>query len=187
MADTDTKHLRPTKQTDVFWRGLYGASHAGSAYVVDVDYFDIRERVRLYRDGVLADERRSPATFDLGGGATIRASMALYGMKRAELTVDGAAPAKLVPLAGTAEAKRMAFDRERPALSTLIAALSWIVLAIAAITQVPNMLNGIGRVVGFSVPAFALPDWLNLVLGVLGIAAALDRALRMKHNPLLDD
>ena len=113
--------------------------------------------------------------------------MALYGMKRAELAVDGAAPAKLVPLAGTAEAKRMAFDRERPALSTLIAALSWIVLAIAAITQVPNMLNGIGRVVGFSVPAFALPDWLNLVLGVLGIAAALDRALRMKHNPLLDD
>ena len=27
--------LRPTKATDVFWRGLFGAGHSGSLYVVE--------------------------------------------------------------------------------------------------------------------------------------------------------
>ena len=32
--------LRPTKATDVFWRGLFGAGYGGSSYVVEVDFFD---------------------------------------------------------------------------------------------------------------------------------------------------
>ena len=186
--------LRPLKATDGFWRGLFGVGCDGAAYVVEVDFFDFSEKVRLYRDGVLVDEQRSPARFALENGAHIEAAMALYGMKRAHLVrPDGRAQA-LTPLPGTAEGKRAAFGRRHPAASRAMAALSWAVLVVALVTQIPNVLNSLangaalaGVPLSFTVPTFALPDWLNTTLGVLGIAAALDRGLRMVHNPLLDD
>ncbi len=69
----------------------------------------------------------------------------------------------------------------------LLAGVAWIILATALVTQVPNLLNGIGHLTGWSVPTFGLPGWLDVFLGVAGILAGLDRGLRMKHNPLLDD
>ena len=143
--------LRPLKPADVFWRGLYGIAHEGSQYVVEVDFFDIKEKVRLYRDGVLIGEKRSPASFDIDG-ACISAAMALYGMKHA-----------------------------------LLGATAWFVLAVALVTQVPNLLNGVGSLTGWTVPTFGLPPWLDGFLSVAGILAGLDRGLRMKHTPLLDD
>ncbi len=185
--------LRPTKATDVFWRGLFGAGYGGSSYVVEVDFFDFGEKVRLYRDGCLAEEQKSPARFVLDDGAVIEAAMALYGMKRAHLVASGRARA-LLPLPGTAEALRLAFDREHPVASRVIAAVSWAVLVVALVTQIPNLLNSLaqgaawlGLPLGFSVPTFALSEWLNTLLGALGIVAGLDRGLRMVHNPLLDD
>lgn len=181
--------LQPTKPTDVFWRGLYGIHYQEIDYVIEVDYFDINEKVRLYCNGILTQEQRSPAAFEIGG-ATIKASMALYGMKQAELVKreeTASKPFKLTPLKGTAEAKRLAFHQVHPISSRLIAGIAWAVLVIAAITQLPNMLNSIGYILGFSIPSFPLPEWMDLLLGILGILAALDRALRMKHNPLLDD
>lgn len=185
--------LRPAKGTDVFWRGLFGIGHGGSSYVVEVDFFDIREKVRLYRDGRLVDEQGSPARFALGDGAVIEAAMALYGMKRAHLVEGGRAWA-LLPLPGTAEALRFAFDREHPVASRAIAVGAWTVLAIALVTQFPHLLNSLangaawlGFPLGFSIPTLPLPEWLNTTLGVLGIVAGLDRGLRMVHNPLIDD
>ena len=135
----ETTTLRPLKPTDLLWRGLYGISHGGMDYVVEVDFFDIGEKVRLYRDGALAAEAKSPATFALGEGASIRAAMALY------------------------------------------------VLAVALVTQAPNLINGVSFWTGLEVPAFGLPAWLNGALSVLSILSGLDRGLRMKHSPLLDD
>ena len=185
--------LRPTKATDVFWRGLYGVGHGGSSYVVEVDFFDFGEKVRLYRDGYLVEERRSPARFVLDDGVAIEAAMALYGMKRVHLVDNGRARA-LLPLPGTAEALRFAFDHEHPVVSRAIAVVAWVVLVAALVTQIPNLLNGLaqgaawlGFPMGFSVPTFALPGWLNTLLSVLGIVAGLDRGLRMTHHPLLDD
>lgn len=188
--------LRPLKLTDVFWRGLYGVRYGGSHYVVEVDFFDIGEKVRLYRDGCLVDERPSPAHFQLDGAAAIEATMALYGMKRAHLVEEGCGcgARALEPLPGTAEARRLAFDMRHPAISRMVAVAAWAVLAVAAVTQVPNMLNSLangaawlGISAPFAVPTFALPAWLNTLLGVAGIVAGLDRGLRMVHNPLLDD
>lgn len=83
---------------------------------------------------------------------------------------------------------------EHPAASTAIAAVSWTVLAVALVTQVPNAVNGLANIaaglglpLGFALPTFAFPAWLDVLLSVLGLAAALDRGLRMVHNPLLDD
>ncbi len=189
-----TAALRPLKPADVFWRGLYGVRRDGSHYVVEVDFFDIGEKVRLYRDGRLVGERPSPARFQLEGHAAIEASMALYGMKRAHLVEEGHGARALEPLPGTAEARRLAFDARYPGISRAIAVVAWVVLAVAAVTQVPNMLNSLangaawlGVPVSFAVPTFALPAWLNVFLGAAGIVAGLDRGLRMVHNPLLDD
>jgi 5-enolpyruvylshikimate-3-phosphate synthase len=38
---------------------------------------------------MLVDTRKSPATFDLGAGTTIRASMGVLGMRQIDLVVDG--------------------------------------------------------------------------------------------------
>lgn len=182
----DRQALRPFKFSDVFWRGLYGIDYGGARYVVEVDFFDIKEKVRLYRDGHLVEEKGSPASFEIEG-ATIKAAMALYGMKVAKLIPRGQKPQALVPLPGTAEDRRLSFGRAHPAVSMLLAAAAWIVLAIALVTQMPNLLNGIGYLAGWSVPTFGLPEWLNVLLGIAGILAGLDRGLCMKHNPLLDD
>ncbi len=186
--------LRPPKPTDVIWRGLYGTEHAGAGYVVEVDFFDPGEKVKLYRNGTLAEVKRSPARFVLDEDTTIKAAMSLYGMKQAHILERDKPGRALSPLPGTAEAARQRFDQEHPTLSRMIAIISWVVLVVALVTQIPNAINGIsnglaalGFPLGFSVPTFALPAWLNAALTVLGIAAGLDRGLRMVHNPLLDD
>ncbi len=181
------KHvLRPSKFSDIFWRGLYGVDYGDARYVVEVDFFDIKEKVRLYRDDRLVEEGNSPASFDIGD-ATIEVAMALYGMKTARLVPHGQRPRPLTPLPGTAEDRRLSFGREHPVASMLLAAAAWIVLAVALVTQVPNLLNSIGYLTGWSVPTFGFPEWLNAFLGIAGILAGLDRGLRMKHNPLLND
>lgn len=186
--------LREAKRTDVLWRGLYGVEHDGAEYVVEVDFFDFRERVRLYRDGLLVEERTSPAVFEMESGARIEASMALFGMKRAHFVDVGGTERELEPLSGTAEARRRVFGDKHPAASATIAALSWTVLVVALVTQVPNAVNGLanaaaalGLPLDLALPSFAFPAWLDVLLSVLGLAAALDRGLRMVHNPLLDD
>ncbi len=203
--------LRPVRGMDVLWRGQFGVRWGEASYVVEVDFLDFDERVRLYRDGLLAEEQRSPARFELEGGAVIEAAMALYGMRIAHLVppagagvpaapgtpaVPGAPDAiALIPLPGTAEARRLAFGQRHSLLGAALAAGAWAVLAVALVTQLPGIANQALMLAahvnlapsGLSVPAFDLPGWLNGVLSVAGILAGLDRGLRMKHNRLLDD
>ncbi|MCI8366484.1 MAG: hypothetical protein HFJ66_02640 [Eggerthellaceae bacterium] len=182
--------LREAKWTDVFWRGLYAAQVGEGAYTVEIDYFDIRERIALYRNGMLVDSQKSPAVFELPEGGRIEVAMALYGVKYARI-VDGrrsdGGEVQLVPAPGSAEYLRLRFARRHPAVSRAIAVLAWAVLAVALVTQLPVTLNSLGHWVGFAVPTFALPNWANAALAVAGLLAALDRAFRMKYNPLLDD
>lgn len=182
--------LRKAKWTDVFWRGLYEVQVGESSYTVEIDYFDIRERIALYRNGVLVDSQKSPAAFELPEGDRIEAAMALYGVKYARVVGSGRSgggEAQLVPAPGSAEYLRMRFDHQHPALSRSIAVIAWVVLVVALVTQLPVTLNSLGHWVGLAVPTFALPSWANTLLAVAGLLATLDRAFRMKHNPLLDD
>ena len=187
--------LKPLHSWEVFWRGLYGVNYEESSYIVEVDYLDFKEAIRLYRDGRLVDEQRSPARFILNDGAVIDAAMARYGMKKAQLVEGNGSKQMLRPLPGTAEARRLRFDREHPHVSRAVAVLAWIILVVALVTQIPNMINGLANLFQYLsidlpiplVPTFSFPDWLNIVLTFAGIIAGLDRGLRMVHNPLIDD
>lgn len=190
------KHLlRPLRPSEVFWRGLYGVNYKESSYIVEVDYFDHKETVRLYRDERLVDKQRSPARFILNDGTVIDAAMALYGMKKAQLIERQGSKQTLRPLPGTAEAQRLHFDREHPYISRAVAALAWIILVVALVTQIPNMINGLANLFQCLpialriplVPTFSFPDWVNIALSFAGIIAGVDRGLRMVHNPLIDD
>lgn len=184
------------KPTDVLRHGLYGIEHRGEYWVVEVDYFDVTETITIFCDGTEVAKGKSPFRHQVAPGVWIEAAMALYGMKRAHLVdeVTGSEIA-LTPLEGTAEDKRLRFEKQYPLASKTIAVAAWIILFIALVTQIPNLLNSLSNLADTmslpvslpKVPTFNLPDWLNCALGVIGIAAGLDRGLRMKHNPLLDD
>jgi hypothetical protein len=167
---------------DLVSRGRFQAPYDGHVWTVDLDYFDLGEKRHLYRDGVEVEVQRSRATFELGARATIKASMSILGMRQADLVVDGETT-MLTPVDGTAEAWRLQLERERPGVSRLIGAISWIVLAVALIYEAPQLIALIGKAVGADFePPVTLPGAANLVLGIAAFAAALKRALRFKSN-----
>ena len=151
-------------------------------WTVDLDYLDFAEQLHLYRDGVEVEVQKSPATFHLGENATIEASMGLLGMRQVDLVVEGKTTV-LTPVDGTAEGWRLGLERERPGLSRLIGAVSWMVLVVALIYEVPQLIALIGGAVGADFePPVTLPGPANFLLGIAALAAAVERALRFKSN-----
>ncbi len=177
-----SRSLRALGGWDFVTRGRFEARHDGHVWTVDLDYFDFGEKLHLYRDGVEVEVQRSPATFHLGDSASIEASMSVLGMRQVDLVVDGETT-MLTPVGGTAEAWRLQLERERPGFSRLIGAISWTVLAVALIYEVPQLIALISGVVGADYePPFTLPGVANFALGMAALAAALERALRLKSN-----
>jgi hypothetical protein len=174
--------LSPLGGWDLVSRGRFETRHAGHLWTVDLDYFDLGEKLHLYRDGVQVEVQKSPAAFQLGGGATIKASMSLLGMRQVDLVVDGETT-MLTPVDGTAEAWRLQLERERPGASRLIGAISWAVLVVALVYEVPQLIALIAKPIGadFEAP-FTLPGAANFTLGIAALAAAVERALRFKTN-----
>jgi hypothetical protein len=180
MAESGS--LRPLGAWDLVSRGRFETRHDGHVWTVDVDYFDFGEKAHLYRDGVEVEVQKSPATFALGDSATINASMGILGMREIDLVVEGKT-SQLTPVDGTAEAWRLQLERERPGVSRLIGAISWIVLAFALVYEVPQLIALIGGALGADVDTpFTLPGAANLIFGLAALAAALERALRFKSN-----
>jgi hypothetical protein len=178
----ESNSLRPLGGWDIVTRGRFQARHAGHLWTVDLDYFDFGEKLHLYRDGVEVEVQRSPASFRLDAGATINASLSVLGMREADLAVGGETTA-LTPVEGTAEGWRLGLERERPGLSRLIGLISWIVLVVALVYEVPQLVAFIGGVLGADIEApFTLPGPANFALGIAALAAALERALRFKSS-----
>ena len=151
-------------------------------WTVDLDYFDFGQKLHLYRDGIEVDVQKSPARFDLDQSATIEAAMGLLGMRQVELVVKGEKTV-LTPVNGTAEAWRLQLARERPETSRLVGAISWAVLLVALIYEVPQLIALIGNALGADFePPFTLPGVGNFLFGIAALAAALERALRFKSN-----
>lgn len=182
----DGAAFRPVRGWGVLWRSAFVLHHGGHEYVVGVDFLDWDERIRLYRDRRLVDEQRSRARFDLGG-AVLEARMSLYGMRYVRV-VDAVGDVRDVPpMRGTAEAWRDRMDREHPTASRVVGVAAWVVLAVALVTQVPQLLDLVSGLTGWSPPFVPdLPAPVNTVLSVAGVLAALDRALRRRYHPLLD-
>ena len=152
-------------------------------WTIDLDYFDLGEKLRLYRDGVEVQVQKSPATFHLDANATIEASMSLLGMQQVDLVIDDGATTTLTPVEGTAEAWRLRLAQEHPETSRLIGAISWTVLVLALVYEVPQLISLILGAVGVDYePPVTLPGAANFMLGIAALAAAIERALRFKSN-----
>jgi hypothetical protein len=190
----EPRKLQPLGRWERLVRGRFEIRHNGSLYVVDSLYIDLDERIRLYRDGELAEVRRGRARFRLGDGARIEAAAAKLGMKYVHMRVDGIPdPIPLQPSNGTPEAWRARLDREHPDLSRIIGFVSLVVLLVVLVIELPGLVNLVGSLtplVGwpeFKVPTFGLPVWANAGLILTGGLAGLERSLSMEYNALLDD
>jgi hypothetical protein len=178
--------FRPVRGWGVLWRSAFVLWHGGHEYVVDVDFLDWDERIRLYRDRRLVDEQRSRARFDLGGAA-LEARMSLYGMRYVRVVDAVGHRQDVPPMPGTAEAWRDRMDRERPTASRAVGVTAWVVLVVALVTQVPQLLDLVSGFTGWTPPFVPdLPASVNTVLSVAGVVAAVDRGLRRRYHPLLD-
>jgi hypothetical protein len=68
-------------------------------------------------------------------------------------------------------------------VSRLIGAISWAVLVVALIYEVPQLIAFAGNALGADLePPFTLPGVANFLLGMAALAAAVERASRFKSN-----
>jgi hypothetical protein len=182
----EVRSLRPLSAWDLVSRGRFEARHDGQVWTVDLDYLDFGEKLHLYRDGLEVEVQKSPASFDLGEGARIEASMSLLGMRQVDLVVPGETTT-LTPVDGTAEAWRLQLELDRPVLSRWIGAVSWAVLVVALLYEVPQLIALMADALGMDFePPVTLPGAADFVLGIAALAAAVERALRFKSNRWVD-
>ena len=178
--------FEPIKPWEVFWRSGFSIEHAGHTWTVAVAYFESEDAISLYRDGVLMEKQSTPAEFKLPLDAAIEVDTAWFALKHVRL-VRGSETMQLEPTDGSGERWRADMARKYPRTSRIVSTASWLILVLAAVTQLPELFALIGRVAGFTVPfSFNLPAPVNTLLSWLGIAAAIDRALSMKYNPWID-
>ncbi|WP_246012488.1 hypothetical protein [Myceligenerans xiligouense] len=148
-------------------------------------------RARLYLDGHLRLESKLPARFPVEGGhIEVRVSQA--GMRRCHYIADDGTERRLVPDPRSAEGRRMRFAREHPTASALVGLVAVVMLIIGIglnllqvaepISEIPPIAETVGT---FRSPLH-LPVWLNVALGFGAVAAATERALRMRYHRLLD-
>lgn len=188
----DGSAWRPIGGLNRLWRGGYWAEYGGHEWLVDVDYFDFAERIRLYRDGIQDRVGSTPARFELNDEAHIQADLGLLGMKRVHL-VTPQGEWLMQPVAGSLESGRRAFARRAPRVSALIEITAVVVLIAALIVELPQLLDSVsnsewfGRLTEWN---FTSPWWLagpvNAVVAVAGALAALERGLSMRYSPWLD-
>jgi hypothetical protein len=164
-------------------------------YAVDVRYWSNhgtgRVTAHLYRDGTHHARSRVPAAFPVRGGH-IEVALSPFGLRRCHYVTADGTEQPLVPDPRSAQGRRARLDRERPALSRVIGAVSVVLLvtgiglnllqAVGPISRIPP----IAELVGTFTSPVQLPVWLNLTLGLGAVLGSTERALRLRHSWLLD-
>lgn len=184
----DGTMLRPMRWWHPLYRSVFGIAHGGAQWHIEVDFFDWDEKVALYRNGIQDRIQKGTSRFELPDGSRIDAAMSTYGMRRARLVEPGGTTHQLTPAEGTAERWRADLDRDRPRLSRTIGVASWTIVVIALLLQIPQLAELGAELSGwydFTSPVH-LPAWMNTPLTIAGVLAGLERALRLRHNWLLD-
>lgn len=184
----DGRTLKRYRAWHVLWRSLFGIDHDGVRWDVDVDFFDLDGRIALYRDGRQDRTQTSPAVFAFDGGGVIEVRTSTLGMRQARLVTADGDERRLDPAPGSLEHRRAHLDRTRPGLSRLIGAVSFAVLLIALVTQLPQLVELAASVTGwfeFTSP-IELSSWLNTALTVAGVVAGIERASRLRYSWWLD-
>lgn len=145
----------------------------------------------LYRNGVRVARSTLPAAFPVPGGV-IEVSASMYGLKRIHYVTPDGAERQLAPDPASAEGRRARLGRTHPVLSRSVSVASVVVLIIALVLGVPQILEEITRIppiaqaIGTFASPFHLPVWANTALLGATILASTERALRLRHNRLLD-
>lgn len=155
------------------------------------DSDDGEVRARLYRDGTHVATSKLPAEFAVPGGRIeVRASG--FGLRRCHFVGDDGTRRQLSPDPASAEGRRARFDRDHPAASRAVGALSLLVLVVALVLGIPQIVEQVTLIpwvadnVGSFVSPIRLPAWLNTALLIASLVASTERALRLRYNWLLD-
>lgn len=200
IKDGDGRPLERFRWWQILLRALFTLSltdRNGRAmvYAVDVrhgaDLESGKVRAHLYLNGTHRAESKLPAIFPVNGGA-IHVATSSFGIRRCHYVTAGGAERELTPDPRSAAGRRARLDREHPAFSRSVAALSVLLLVVGIglnllqvaepASRIPLLAESIGT---FDSPIH-LPLWLNLALGFGALLASMERALRMRYHPLLD-
>ncbi|GAA1682048.1 hypothetical protein GCM10010977_31180 [Citricoccus zhacaiensis] len=164
-------------------------------YAVSVGYLGDAKTgevmARLYLDGRLHAESKSPAVFPVPGGV-IEVATSAFGLKRCHYVTEDGAARQLVPDSRSAEGRRARFDSSHPVWSRWIGVISLILIGIGVVlvllelaeqlTAIPPVAESIGAFVS----PVQLPLWLTITLGIGAVAGSTERALRLRYRWFLD-
>jgi hypothetical protein len=167
-------------------RSVYAVDvrHMGNATTGEVEG-------KLYLDNTQLLQARLPAVFPVDGG-TIEVVASPFGLKRCHYVLPDGSERQLEPDPRSAEGLRARLDRSHPALSRAIGMVSLAVLIAGLAILIPQLLATLSQIppVADTVGSFSSPIRLatvpNIVVTLVTAAASSERALRLRHNWLLD-
>ncbi|OZF53621.1 hypothetical protein CH293_10140 [Rhodococcus sp. 14-2470-1b] len=184
------RKLTPLRPWQVLNRYLYELDLAGTRYTVEVDIAD-DDVAKLYADGRLVSTLDLPASFAVGDGR-IDVAASLYGVTRVHFSRRDGVGRRLTPVRGTLEDRRRRLGERHPVLSRVIGWVAIVLLIVNLILAVPFALEIVTEIpvvaerFGTFVSPIQLPVWANTPLLLAGIVAAMERALTLRHNKILD-
>ncbi|MEA5363846.1 hypothetical protein VA596_30230 [Amycolatopsis sp., V23-08] len=187
----------------LFFLDLTGDAGDSHVYAVDVRHLaEAKSRSQhekaagkspaaLYRDGVQIHRSNLPAVFPVPGGV-VEVATSAFGLKRMRFTADDGSERTLRPHPRSQEGLRARFGERFPRTSAVVGAVSLVVLLAAlavsllhgaeALTRVPVVAGYVGT---FTSPIH-LPGWAKAAMVAAGVLAAVERALRLRYNRLID-
>jgi hypothetical protein len=145
----------------------------------------------LYRDGIQVARSSLPATFAVPEGV-IEVAVSMYGLSRMHFVPDSGEAQTLQPHKRSPEGLRARFGMRYPKASRLVGFAAIVILIVGLIVGIPaglemlTQIEPIAERFGTFTSPIALPVWLNTTLLIVGIAAAVERALTLRNNWLID-
>lgn len=193
VKDANGEPLKRIRFWQYFQRTVFHKKIDQDVYSVDVDLYGkewMGPESALYKNGVRIKESTVPSVYEVPGGF-IEVKTTTYGVKRIHYVTDSD-EMQLVPDKHSLEGKRARFDSKFPTASRWVGYIAIVILIIGLIVGVPALMELITRIdlitdnFGTFTSPFQFPDWLNVTLVVLGLAAATERALSLKNHWLID-
>jgi hypothetical protein len=187
----------------LFFLDLAAPSGNSHVYAVDVRYLaDPKSRKQhenavgkspaaLYRDGVQVYRSNLPAAFPVPGGV-IEVATSAFGLKRMHFVSDDGSEHTLRPHRRSQEGLRARFGQRFPRTSAVIGAVSLVVLLTALAVGLLHGIEALARIpvvaehVGTFTSPIHLPPWAKFAMGIAGVLSAVERALRLRYNRLID-
>jgi len=205
----DGRPLKPFRWWQMLSRSLFRlrlTTFDGVAveYAVDVRHSGDKEtgevHAALYRNGRHHAESKTPAVFPVPegsrewgtGGGTIEVKASAFGLKRAHFVSADGGEWQLTPDPESAEGRRASFDRAHPDASRWIGYVTLLIVVLGLALLIPQILVPLSQIppiadtFGTFTSPVQLSAWANGVVTVVTAAASTERALRLRHNWLLD-